>query len=50
MQETKTCLYCNRVFAAERTRLLVADGWIDLRFWNREIRDNLPNVLQAIWN
>ncbi len=38
-----------RIKDAERTRLLVEDGWMGLRFWNSEIRDNLPGVLDAIW-
>lgn len=35
---------------AERTRLLIEDGWMGLRFWNSEIRDNLAGVLNDIWS
>lgn len=34
---------------AGRTKLLVRDGWMMLRFWNREVENHLPEVLGAIW-
>ncbi len=35
---------------AERTELLVMDGWMGLRFWNSQVRDDLPGVLAAVWS
>ena len=31
-----------------RTRLLEAQGWRVVRFWNSDVMDNLPGVLETI--
>ena len=33
---------------AKRTAFMESEGWMVLRFWNREIRDNMQGVLETI--
>lgn len=35
-------------YDAERSRWLCEQGFRVLRFWNSDVRDNLPGVLQAV--
>ncbi|MEQ8936756.1 MAG: DUF559 domain-containing protein [Amphiplicatus sp.] len=37
-----------RVHDAKRDAFLEREGWMVLRFWNREIRDNMQGVLETI--
>ena len=36
------------VHDAKRTAFMEGEGWTVLRFWNREIRDNMDGVLETI--
>ena len=37
-------------YDAERTRYLETRGYQVLRFWNREVMNNIDEVLNVIWN
>ena len=36
------------IYDAKRDAFLESEGWRVLRFWNREIRDNMDGVLETI--
>ena len=37
------------VYDGERTKFLASEGISVLRFWNRQVRENLDSVLETIW-
>jgi len=37
------------IYDEARTKFLASQGIVVLRFWNHQLRENLDNVLEAIW-
>jgi very-short-patch-repair endonuclease len=37
------------IYDEARTKFLVSQGIVVLRFWNHQLRENVDNVLEAIW-